>query len=71
MRSVATDAARWGRHDIVETIEDGLRRYADTLGGRSDAPSSGALLTGRTVSPISARYATHQRHESRYRYRPR
>lgn len=41
MRSVAADATRWGRHDIVEAIEDGLRRYADTPDGRSGDPSSG------------------------------
>ena len=40
MRSVAADATSRGRHDIVEAIEDGLRRYADTPNARSGGPSS-------------------------------
>jgi hypothetical protein len=40
MRSVAADATRWGRHDIAEAIEDGLRRHADTPYGHNGSPSS-------------------------------
>jgi hypothetical protein len=40
MRSVAADAIGRGRHDIVEAIEDGLRRYADPPDGRGSGPSS-------------------------------
>jgi hypothetical protein len=40
MRSVAADAAGRGRHDIVEAIEDGLRRYADPPDGRGSGPPS-------------------------------
>jgi hypothetical protein len=40
MRSVAADATSRGRHDIVDAIEDGLRRYADAPDGSGGARSS-------------------------------
>ena len=46
MRSVATDATSRGRHDIAEAIEDGLRRYADTV----NAGSAGSSVSGSQVS---------------------
>jgi hypothetical protein len=38
MRSVAADARSRGRHDIADSIEDGLRRYADSPDDRSGLP---------------------------------
>jgi hypothetical protein len=54
MRSVAADATLGGRHDIVDAIEDGLRRYADTPEGRGGASSSLPVTPVCRMSPMRA-----------------